>query len=267
MMTRVYIAGPISKGDLRSNLDQAKEADRRLRQAGYAPLCPHLHCYLAGDSPTVQPHGIRHADWLDADLPWVMVADAVIRLPGESQGADLEVALAKELGIPVYGDGLAVAVVGAFLANPPKRGDERFHRLLRELALLHDRKQADYGRDEDAFANIRRSEDIGIPAWKGAWLRAKDKVGRIDTYCLKGSLSNEGVEDSLKDLAVYALIALIMHQETEADDLMQDASLAMEVRASARASLPKAKTHEEVLSLLRDPAKSKEDATFTGCPD
>jgi hypothetical protein len=37
-------------------------------------------------------------------LPWVSVADAVLRLPGTSPGADREVALALSLGIPVYYD-------------------------------------------------------------------------------------------------------------------------------------------------------------------
>jgi hypothetical protein len=36
------------------------------------------------------------------DFEWLKCCDAVLRLPGESTGADREVALAKELGIPVY---------------------------------------------------------------------------------------------------------------------------------------------------------------------
>lgn len=87
-------------------------------------------------------------------------------------------------------------------------GDQKYLALLDEMKELHLRKSADYGRDQDALANIRASEQIGIPAWKAAWLRAKDKVHRIDTFCLKGTLANEGVEDSFKDLAAYCLIAL-----------------------------------------------------------
>lgn len=88
--------------------------------------------------------------------------------------------------------------------------------LLDELRELHLRKTKDYGRGaSDPLANIRVSEQIGIPAWKGAWLRAKDKVHRIDTYCLKGTLANEGVEDSFLDLAAYALIALRLFRESK----------------------------------------------------
>ena len=39
---------------------------------------------------------------MEIELPWVSVADAVLRLPGESLGADLEVARAEEAGIPVF---------------------------------------------------------------------------------------------------------------------------------------------------------------------
>lgn len=92
-------------------------------------------------------------------------------------------------------------------------GDPRYLQLLGEMANLHCKKAADYGSDGDPLANIRASEEIGIPAWKGAWLRAKDKVKRIDSFCLKGKLENEPVEDSLMDLAAYALLALVLFQE------------------------------------------------------
>ena len=36
------------------------------------------------------------------ELPWVAVADALLRLPGESVGADIEVGEARRLGIPVF---------------------------------------------------------------------------------------------------------------------------------------------------------------------
>ena len=92
-------------------------------------------------------------------------------------------------------------------------GDPRFHALLKDMGDMHDRKQQDYGVDGDPFANVRASEQIGIPAWKGCYLRLRDKVKRLDAYCLKGSLANESAEDSFLDLAVYAAIALILHRE------------------------------------------------------
>lgn len=44
---------------------------------------------------------IPHRAWLENDLPWVAVSDVVLRLPGESTGADEETAFAESLGVPV----------------------------------------------------------------------------------------------------------------------------------------------------------------------
>jgi len=90
----------------------------------------------------------------------------------------------------------------------------RFHELLNELGALHDRKQADYGRDDDPFANVRGSEEWGITAWIGAMVRAQDKVRRLQSLVRNGELRNESAEDSLRDLAVYAIIALVLYEET-----------------------------------------------------
>lgn len=93
------------------------------------------------------------------------------------------------------------------------RGSEFFHEELEQLGLLHDKKQQDYGTNEDPFANVRASEEFGVPAWQGCLIRMNDKVSRLKTFCKKGTLSNEGVEDSLRDLAVYSLIALVLFRE------------------------------------------------------
>ena len=90
---------------------------------------------------------------------------------------------------------------------------ERFHEILKELGELHDRKQADYGSAADPFHNVRSSSDFGIPAWVGAMIRANDKVTRIKNFVRKGNLQNESVEDSLRDLAVYSIIALVLLEE------------------------------------------------------
>ena len=94
-----------------------------------------------------------------------------------------------------------------------EQGDPRLHELLDEIGELHDRKQADYGRVGDPFANVRASEDFGVPPWVGTMIRANDKMRRIQTMALKGSLKNESLEDSLMDLAVYSLIAIILYRE------------------------------------------------------
>ena len=40
--------------------------------------------------------------WIKLDEEWVLRCDALLRLPGESKGADAEVAQAKKHRIPVY---------------------------------------------------------------------------------------------------------------------------------------------------------------------
>lgn len=116
MRKRVYIAGPISKGDLAHNVNQATAAFVALAKAGFAPFCPHWSVYAKpcawshfGDGLRVEcvatwngNDDMTHADWMGVDLPWVAASDAVLRLPGESTGADLEVGCAIEHGIPVY---------------------------------------------------------------------------------------------------------------------------------------------------------------------
>lgn len=96
MRTKVYISGPITKGDRERNLQQAMDAHLALLTAGFAPICPHLTMLL--------PHAwtTEHGVWIECDLPWVAVADALLRLPGESAGAEAECDFAFECGVPVF---------------------------------------------------------------------------------------------------------------------------------------------------------------------
>jgi len=51
------------------------------------------------------PNELTHADWLKVDFEFIRRCDAVLRLPGESVGAEAEIAEAKRLGIPVFYSG------------------------------------------------------------------------------------------------------------------------------------------------------------------
>jgi hypothetical protein len=93
-----------------------------------------------------------------------------------------------------------------------------FEQVVNEILELHKRKGADYGTNEDIFANIRASERFGIPAWLGAVLRANDKMSRIQAFAVKGNLKNEPITDSILDLAVYAIIALVLWREADAKE-------------------------------------------------
>lgn len=107
-----------------------------------------------------------------------------------------------------------------------RRGSEHFHEELLSLGELHDKKQQDYGTEADPFANVRAAEDFGVPAWLGCLIRMNDKMTRLKTFAKKGSLSNESVEDSLRDLAVYSLIALCLYKEEDAVTSSREEGLA-----------------------------------------
>lgn len=104
---------------------------------------------------------------------------------------------------------------------------QQFHAILSEMGETFDRKNKDYGQDSDPFANVRRSEQWGIAPWIGAMVRAGDKMTRLETFAQKGTLANEGVEDSLLDLAVYSIIALLLFREQQ-EGREQDKSQSLE---------------------------------------
>ncbi len=82
------------------------------------------------------------------------------------------------------------------------------------MGELHDRKQQDYGTDNDPFANVRASREFGVEPWIGAMVRLNDKITRVKSFIAKGNLANESLEDSLSDIAVYAVIAKVLYRES-----------------------------------------------------
>lgn len=92
---RIYVAGPITLGDPERNLRRAIDAADTLLRFGAAPFVPHLH--MAWHA--VHPH--EHAEWMAFDVCWLQCCDALLRLPGESVGADAEVEWCETHGTPV----------------------------------------------------------------------------------------------------------------------------------------------------------------------
>lgn len=102
-----------------------------------------------------------------------------------------------------------------FMEVPLARPD-LFWTELMELHKLHTAKMADYGRDADPFANLRSSSEFGLPAWLGVAVRMNDKMHRLKSYAQNGSLANEGVVDTFRDLAAYAVMAKILWDQDNA---------------------------------------------------
>ena len=96
------------------------------------------------------------------------------------------------------------------------QGHKGYLELLEYMKELHLKKAQDYGASGDPLSNLRASVDVGIEPWRVTWLRAKDKVKRIDNFCVNGTLANESVEDSLFDLAAYSLLVIALRREENA---------------------------------------------------
>lgn len=95
-MKRIYVAGPYTHGDVAVNVRKAISMAHELARRGFAPYVPHLSHFWH----LVYPRPYR--EWMALDRVWLVQCDAVLRLPGLSPGADEEVAVAAQLGMPVY---------------------------------------------------------------------------------------------------------------------------------------------------------------------
>lgn len=99
----LYVAGPMTlAGDHYRNVGIGMAAGYRAFRLGWAPYIPHLDALttmalgFSGDLP------ITYEEWMQMDFVFVRAAHALLRLDGESPGADREVLLARSLGRPVY---------------------------------------------------------------------------------------------------------------------------------------------------------------------
>ena len=93
---RIYVAGPMTKGDQIQNVRAAIYAAEALVARGHSPYIPHLSALWH----LVAPHPVEF--WYAYDLEWLGLCDALLRLPGYSAGADAEVVAARAAGKPVY---------------------------------------------------------------------------------------------------------------------------------------------------------------------
>lgn len=95
-MIKVYIASPYTLGDVAVNVKRQLDMADKLMDNGFAPFAP-LYSHFQH-----MAHPRPYQDWIKIDLEWVEVCDCVLRLDGESKGADGEVNYANELGLPVF---------------------------------------------------------------------------------------------------------------------------------------------------------------------
>lgn len=98
-MLKIYIAGPLSTGtynDIVRNVRTAIDYADSIILLGGAPYLPHLtHFWNLF-------HYHSWEEWMALDKQYLMVCDALFRIPGSSKGADMEEIWAREAGKPIY---------------------------------------------------------------------------------------------------------------------------------------------------------------------
>jgi hypothetical protein len=93
---RVYVAGPYTQGDREANVRENLRIASVLLDKGYAPYAPLLTHYQHEAFPR------DPSDWLSLDLAWLEKAHCLLRTPGASRGADIEVEFCRRNCIPVF---------------------------------------------------------------------------------------------------------------------------------------------------------------------
>jgi len=226
----VYVSGPYT-ADPVSCTARAIDVGQVLLHAGHAPFVPHLSHYWE------TLHHVNDCEfWMQIDLEWVRRSDVIIRIPGQSSGADREVELARELGIPVFewvdtirpenalpNDERVLLAFTAFVeanvkrvtatSSVPPAIDEALNR----IRTIFETKNADYaeGTWDSNFLDVARQ--MGFDRETACDTLIAVKQARLRSLRTSGKLpSNEAVADTVLDRAVYALIALAMHTENGA---------------------------------------------------
>ena len=94
----VYIASPYTLGDKLKNVYRQIDVADQLMNDGFCPVVPLLTHYQE------ERHHKSYEDWMKIDFEKLKRCDALLRLEGQSSGADREVKFAIENRIPVFYD-------------------------------------------------------------------------------------------------------------------------------------------------------------------
>jgi len=96
-MIKVYIASAYVVGDVHDDVRKlCFDCTDELINEGFAPFSPLLFHFQN------MIHLQDWETWMMLDMEWLGVCDALLRLPGESIGADQEVEYARDNSIPVF---------------------------------------------------------------------------------------------------------------------------------------------------------------------
>lgn len=94
-MKTVYISIPFEKTNYSEGLNKALEIAKELLDLGFAPFIPQFYYHI-------KPYGIELTKWMESSLEFLGYCDAILKLPGIADIADVEIKYAKELEIPDF---------------------------------------------------------------------------------------------------------------------------------------------------------------------
>lgn len=104
---------------------------------------------------------------------------------------------------------------------------KRFRRIAQDLANLYSLKNEDYG---DSFGR-----SVGKYGMISALTRISDKFNRLESLILtqeKAKVSDESLDDTLKDLAAYCIMTLVAREQQKEKETVLDAMDGLATTAS-----------------------------------
>ena len=95
-------------------------------------------------------------------------------------------------------------------------GIKRFKEIQDEQFNLHKLKNHDYSA-KNYVSNLNSCKAFGINPLVGIVVRLTDKLSRLASFCEQGVLKvkDEKLEDTLNDIAVYAILARIIYENRQ----------------------------------------------------
>ena len=113
------------------------------------------------------------------------------------------------------GDAVVEKYIGLGPKTKKRYGHPRFYELVDEISELHSRKNHDYATDEDPLSNFKQvAKAVGVEPWVVGMMFIAEKFYRLVNLIERGDVKNESKEDTLSDMAVYALITRILMEES-----------------------------------------------------
>jgi len=89
---------------------------------------------------------------------------------------------------------------------------KEFKKIMREQYEIFCKKQSNYGPDNISLGrDLIKEQDVNL-SLMGLWFRMNDKIQRLKQLVLLSTKDNvgESIDDTYKDLSVYAIIAQIV---------------------------------------------------------